>query len=150
MGARISRLLVIISKVIIMSDTKQNLIHLLTLLLISVFFFLIQPKTIFTPHGILLPSANTKLAPINFHQVRIHNKTPVNNIQNVGFIRVIKHYVSISMINQQIDLADNIDFAKHLASKAGANNVVVKMIGHTPVQGELDGSILYADAIQTH
>lgn len=131
-----------------MGRTGQNLLHLAILVIISALFWLTQPSNNYQSHGILLPTGKTYPA-VSIDKIKVLGHFPAD-YTDLGVIRTTHHFSSVSIDQQNQEERDNLQYAKYLASKSGANAVVVTLLGRSNQIGPLDGTVLYAKAIRTN
>lgn len=111
-----------------MSSTDKKRVwvsSIIGIIVILILFWLIPSQTL-QAKGILLPSKETR-QPISEKDVIFYSNPP-ETYQNLGSIRVVRHYPA-----EQPKVAEKqmLDFAKKLAAQAGANGVVVKLFAHS-------------------
>ncbi len=130
-----------------MGKLQQNLIHFVILALVTTLFWWLQPSPQLTSHGILL--SNGKSYPATTTQmVKVLGHFPAH-YTDLGLIRTTHHFSSTSTDAQNQEECDNLEYARQLAAQAGANAIVVTLLGRSNEVGPLDGTILYARAIHT-
>lgn len=129
-----------------MNRSAQNLLHLAILIAVALFFWMVAPKPVIQSHGILLPTKMKPRQPIAVNQVKVLGHVPAH-YQDLGLIRITRHFDSTATKTQDAEEKDNILKARQLAAKRGANAIVVTMLGRSDQVGPLDGTSLYAKAI---
>lgn len=105
-----------------MSNSFQNLLHLLIIVVIACIFFWAAPKHDSAVHGILLPT-HTPMKATNPEQVKIYRTKPAGSI-SLGLLNTSVH---IAVDNQKTEkelFKPSMAYAKHLAAKSGATGLV--------------------------
>ncbi len=129
-----------------MGRTGQNLLHLAILIVISALFWLVQPSPEYQSHGILLPTGKSYPA-ISMDKVKVLGHFPPNYI-DLGLIRTTHHFNSVAIGQQNQEERENLQYARLLAGRVGANAIAVTLLGRSNQIGPLDGTVLYAKAIR--
>lgn len=112
---------------------KRSIAALLIGILVVVVIYLLVPSQPMVPRGILLPLSTRSDAPISPDQVAFYNPEMLSNhFEKIGFINV--QYASEEPTPEQEAILAN--YVKQLAAGAGANGVVINLLGHT-VKGEV-------------
>ncbi len=126
-------------------NLTQNLIGLVILLAVGLLCWPLAPKPNPNPTGILLPTAPLN-APISTNQVQILEAMPPN-AKILGTINTKLYFSSLSIAEENRDMAASFNYAKILAAQAGANGIVPVQIGTTGTVNPLDGFVVQANAI---
>ncbi|MDF2690548.1 MAG: hypothetical protein K0S29_403 [Gammaproteobacteria bacterium] len=130
-------------------DKKQNLLYGLIILVLTIVFYALSPSADQAPTGILLPSGAKTYSATDPSSIQLYEAMPKRAIV-LGTIHTAKHFSSISQASDISNQNDNLKLAQQLASKVGANGLVVTLLGRNPEAGPLDGFVLYAQAIRTY
>ena len=92
-------------------------------LLVLAFLFMLTPKPVYLPHGIVLPEKVVR-APITDNQVAIFQAAPNGNYQRLGEVRVEMAYQILDTETRDRLFA----YVKSLNAQVGANGVVINML----------------------
>jgi hypothetical protein len=131
------------------NDNKQNLLYAGIILVITVILYVLSPSPDEGAHGILLPNGAKTYTATDPNSIQLYQAMPKRAIV-LGNVRVVKHFSSTSESADLSNQTANIQFAQKLASKLGANGLVITILGRNPEAGPLDGFVLYAQAIRTY
>lgn len=133
-----------------MSRTAQNILYLAILAIVAIGLFMLAPKQALTLHSIYLPATP---------HVQHNPTTQASNIvvyrylptgaKVLGEIRTMQHYNNTKPSTMKRLERHAIQQARIIAARHGANGLVIHTLGYTPNPGQLDGVVLYGQAILT-
>lgn len=129
------------------NDLIQNSIGLGILIIVGLIFWPLAPRPNPAVSGIFLPNTTTLPAPVAPDQVQVLQVLP-SQAKILGEINTKLHFNSLSLNEQNQNIVKSINYAKELAGKAGANAIVVTLMGSSQNEGPLDGFVSQASAIQ--
>lgn len=123
---------------------NRNLVYFIVALVVGGAIYLSRPTMPVTPHGIFLPSTDTKYTPRAPTDVQAYTKLPSGS-KIIGNVRVELHF------NHDTDSAQNavLNYAESLAAEGGANGLVIDTFFGTPQAGLEQRYIFIGKAILT-
>lgn len=111
------------------NNISKNLICLLIIIAVITVLYLLAPKTIYAPKGILLPAKNQQpvTLPTNIDHMRIYaSNALLFNYETVGTINVMLH--STETNPSEINEDKIVQYALNLAANYGANAIIIKQL----------------------
>lgn len=119
-----------------MNNTSQNVLHLVIIIVIAVFFFWVSPIHDRAVHGVLLPT-HAPMAATSASDVKIYRAKPAGTV-SLGLLNTSKHFDKTTKEADKVNFSASLKFAKALAAKSGATGMVFLGAGPGGSTGPLD------------